>query len=81
MENVNDYYQTSDFCLSSYLIACNINPAEINTNSLGKATFFFHKTSQIESLIEQFSNLKASIEPLSFFSAQKKLKQLIYLKR
>ena len=77
----NNYYHSTDFCLVSFLLYCNINPNYINKDRTGKATFSCLKTSQIESLIEQFSTLKAKVEPLSFFSAQKKLKQLIYLKQ
>jgi len=75
----NNYYHSTDFCLVSFLLLCNINPDYINKDNTGKVTFSFLKNSQVESLVEQFSTLKAKVEPLSFFSAQKKLKQLIYL--
>lgn len=77
----NDYYQTNDFCLASFLLSYDINPTQINTDSFNRATFSFLITTQVKTLIEQFSLLKAKVEPLAFFSAQKKLKQLIYLRR
>ncbi|KXK10292.1 MAG: hypothetical protein UZ20_WS6002000017 [candidate division WS6 bacterium OLB21] len=57
----NDYYHTNDFCLASFLLTCNINPSQINTDSLNRATFSFLITNQVETLIEQFSLLKAKV--------------------
>jgi len=46
------------------------------------ASFLIYRDTDNEktqALIEKFSNLSAEVEPLAFSSAQKRLKQLLYL--
>jgi len=74
-------FETEDFCLASYLLAKDISldgVKKINPASK-KVTFIFNDSKECQSLISEFSQMKGSIEPLAFMSAQKQLKHLIYL--
>lgn len=80
MENINQNLETSDFCLSSYLLAKNIPIVNTVGEPSGKCTFVFLTSKQLNSLINEYYQMHASVEPMAFFAAQKRLKQLIYKK-
>ena len=74
-------FETQDFCLASYLLAKKIylHGIKRKDTSAKRVTFIFSNTKDCQELVEEFSQMKGSIEPLSFVSAQKQLKHLIYL--
>ena len=75
-----DNFKTSDFCLASYLLAKNI--PLIGTERVGgnRVTFVYQSSAELNSLVSEYFQMQAVIEPMVFFSAQKRLKQLIYQK-
>ncbi|MAT37968.1 MAG: hypothetical protein CL946_00005 [Ectothiorhodospiraceae bacterium] len=70
-------YQTADFYLSSFLVA-NSLPLAGHSRDLGKVTFEFPQTEETKKLINEFYELRGSVEPNSFSSAIKYLKKVIY---
>ncbi|KKT58114.1 MAG: hypothetical protein UW51_C0006G0201 [Candidatus Amesbacteria bacterium GW2011_GWA1_44_24] len=79
MEITNAYFKTTDLCLASYLLAKDTPFTGINKDSSGRATFLFPITDKCRQLVKEFTETKALVEPMAFFSAQKRLKHLIYL--
>jgi len=78
---MNHKYKTNDFYLASYLLTENVPIDGCINKSQGRSTFVFIKTSNFEQLIDDFLKLKARVEPLSYASAQKKLKHMIYFQK
>ena len=62
-----------------YKLVNDISLKGITKDETGRGTFIFAKTSQSQKLLQNFSQLKARVEPMAFVLAQKKLKQLLYL--
>lgn len=79
MENKNEYFNTSDLCLASYLLAKGVLVIDVTKDNPRQAVFIFSNTKDCQKLIAEFSLMKGQVEPLAFFSAQKRLKHLIYL--
>jgi len=80
MNNENENYKTSDFCLASYLLAKNIPLIGTARDGGNRVTFVYQSSAELNSLISEYFQMQAVIEPMAFFSAQKRLKQLIYQK-
>ena len=78
---MKDKFETEDFCLASYLLAKKVRLLGIERKNPAskRTTFSFSNTQDCESLISEFSQMKGNVEPLTFASAQKQLKYLIYL--
>jgi hypothetical protein len=74
-----DYIEIADFILSSFLIYNNISLVRIDKVSPTRALFLFPRDERTKDLISLFSSMSAEVEPLAFSSAQKRLKQLLYL--
>lgn len=77
--NKHEYFKTNDLCLASFLLAKNISFVGLNKDSAGKADFVFRNNKDCKDLVGKFSSLDAVVEPMAFFSAQKRLKHLLYL--
>lgn len=80
MEMNDKNYKTSDFCLASYLLAKNIPLIGTVRDGGNRVTFVYQSSTELSSLISEYFQMQAIIEPMAFFSAQKRLKQLIYQK-
>ena len=79
MKMQDEYFKTSDICLAAFLLTKGINFLGINKDSSKRATFLFTRNNECQSLVDDFSQMQASVEPLSFHNAMKRLKQLLYL--
>lgn len=79
MINDNEFLKTSDFYLASYLLAKNIPLVKLNKENPQRAVFEFPKNKKCLELCDEFSQMKASIEPIAYTSAQKRLKHLLFL--
>ena len=79
MNNEHEYIKLNDLYASAYLLVNDISLKGITKDETGRGTFIFAKTSQSQKLLQNFSQLKARVEPMAFVLAQKKLKQLLYL--
>jgi len=75
----NEYFKTTDICLASFLLVKGIEFAGINKDSSNRATFLFIHSSECVSLVTNFSQMKTTVEPISFHASMKRLKQLLYL--
>ncbi len=78
-EELHKNLEISDFQLASFLIYRDTELIGIRMVTPTKAVFIFPDNEKTQALIEKFSNLSAEVEPLAFSSAQKRLKQLLYL--
>ena len=80
MQNQNEDYNTSDFCLAAYLLTKSIPIVRTGRDLDNRVTFVFETSNRLNLLIDEYFQMKAIIEPMAFFSAQKRLKQIIYQK-
>jgi hypothetical protein len=71
--------EISDFQLASFLVYQQTELLGIRRETPTKAVFIFPDNKKTQELVERFSNLSSQVEPLAFSSAQKRLKQLLYL--
>lgn len=79
IQNPNKY-ETSDFQLASFLLANNIKLLNIDKISNTRVSFVFENSKACGNYVTEYASLESSVEPITFASAQKKLKNLIYLK-
>jgi hypothetical protein len=75
----NEYFKTTDLSLASFLLAKGIEFVGINKDSTNRATFLFARSSECVSLVADFTQMRATVEPSSFNASMKRLKQLLYL--
>lgn len=73
-------YKTSDFCLASYLLARNIPLTGTVKEDRNRVAFIYQSSEELISLINKYFQMQAVVEPMAFFAAQKRLKQIIYQK-
>jgi len=79
MKNENDQqFQTSDFYLSAFLLTKGFKLLDIDKTNLHRALFIFQDRTNRQNLVEDFLFGRAKIEPKSFISAIKELKQLLH---
>lgn len=71
-------FTSSDFYLSAFLKAKGFRLLSITRENPQRALFVFQDTRDREGLLEDFLFGRAEIEPKSFVSAIKELKQLLY---
>lgn len=71
-------FTLSDFYLASFLRAKGFDLLTIERGNPHRASFVFKDEENRQSLVEDFLFGHASIEPKSFVSAIKELKQLLY---
>jgi len=77
-QGLNDnYYQTSDLSLATTLsLWCPIE--EIDRSNPHKALFFFHKTPELEKLIDQYFRNEIKISPQVYFNQLRVVKARLY---
>ncbi len=80
MEYQDKNYNTSDFCLAAYLLAKNIPLTGTVREEGNRVTFVYLTSDDLSSLIAKYFQMQAIVEPMAFFAAQKRLKQIIYQK-
>lgn len=80
MEYQDKNFDTSDFCLASYLLAKNNPLTNTIRETSNRITFIFLQSDALSSLINEYYQMQAIVEPMAFFAAQKRLKQIIYQK-
>jgi hypothetical protein len=78
MQHEDQSFKTSDFCLAAYLLTKTIPLTGTTRDDSNRVTFVYQNSAELSSLIISYFQMKAVIEPMAFFSAQKRLKQLIY---
>ena len=78
MNNEEKQFALSDFYLSAFLMAKGVRLLDINKEIPQRASFIFQKNKDRQKLTEDFMFGRAQIEPKSFVSAIKELKQLLY---
>jgi predicted RNA-binding protein YlxR (DUF448 family) len=74
----NQQFSTSDFYLAAFLRAKGFQLLDINKTNPQRALFIFKDKEGRQSLVEDFLFGRAEIEPRSFVSAIKELKQLLH---
>lgn len=79
MNMQDEYYRTTDICLASFFLTKGVEFIGINRDSTNRATFVFANSSKFSTLVSDFTQMKASVEPISFHASMKRLKQLLYL--
>lgn len=74
---LNDYYSTSDLCLSA-LLSLYFPLDCINKINPHKAQFLFKRTPELEKVIESYWKGQLKIEPRTYFNQIKYLKSRLY---
>ncbi|MES2224284.1 MAG: DUF5659 domain-containing protein [Patescibacteria group bacterium] len=72
------YFRSSDFYLCCFLFAKNINLVGIDKDDPKRSIFAFENSVELQELVEEFFQNKASVNPRLFASAIKEIKQQIY---
>jgi len=71
------YYQTSDLSLATTLsLWCPIE--EIDRSNPRKALFIFHKTPELEKLIDQYFRNEIKVSPQVYFNQLRAVKARLY---
>ncbi len=79
MKDVNGKsYITKDFYITAFLIAKGFHLSHINRTNPRQVYFAFTNTDGKEQLVEDFLYGRAQVEPKSFISAIKDVKQLLH---
>lgn len=73
------YQNISDIYLAGYLIASGF-PLASHRKDQAQTIFCFEETDRLIQLVEDYYNLKASINPLHYGGALKILKNIVYQK-
>jgi len=72
-------YNVSDLYMAGYLLASGI-PLQSHEKETGTTVFCFEQTDKLLQLVEDYFNLKATVNPLHYGSALKILKNILYQK-
>ena len=78
MNNEQTKFTLSDFYLSAFLLAKGFQLLDIDKSSPQRALFIFKNREDREKLTEDFLFGRTQVEPKSFVSAIKELKQLLH---
>lgn len=74
-----DYFSTSDLNTAAVIISSfKIEPIRLDKSKDGRVWFVFKKIKGLEAFIDNFWQKKLKVEPLTFATAQKHLKNQIY---
>ena len=73
------HFKTTDICLAAFLLVKEVEFNGVNKDSTGRGTFLFPNDKECLDLVSDFSQMRATVEPIEFHTALKKLKQLVYL--
>lgn len=74
----NEYYKTTDICLSATLCCFGLRIELIEKISHSKVAFVFRNSAELVSLTNSFFNHELKVEPLGFFNSLKEIKTRIY---
>lgn len=74
----NENFTLSDFYLSAFCLAKGFKLVDIDKSNPHRALFVFKDKENRQNLVEDFLFGRATIEPKSFVSAIKELKQLLH---
>ncbi len=75
----NEYYQTSDFCLATTLVALGFQIISMDRSNPKRVNFNFSNCKNLQNKIYQYWEKQIRVSPLDFYYAQKKLKSLLYM--
>lgn len=73
----NDFFSTSDLCLSACLLCLGFKLDTIE-KSQPKSTFIFLRTEGLDKVIQAFWGGEVRVEPKAFFNCLKELKSRLY---
>jgi len=77
-QNKKPFFSTDNLCLGTFLKAKNCKLLHITRKTPKHAFFNFEDSSKREVLTRKFWNETASVEPRSFWVAQRELKTFLY---
>jgi hypothetical protein len=70
-------YETKDFYLSAYLIACGVDLLS-HTRRNGMTSFLFQSSDKLTMLVAQYNGLTASVNPVQYGNSIRNLKTIIH---
>lgn len=74
----NEYFQSSDFQLSSSLICLGFSLEGIDKTFPNRCEFIFDNSRELSEAVQKFWKRELRVEPSSFFQATKNLKNRLY---
>ncbi|MDP3973936.1 MAG: DUF5659 domain-containing protein [Candidatus Daviesbacteria bacterium] len=74
----NKVFESDNFPLCAYLLSKSCLLLMVKKDNPKRAVFVFEDTPDRERLTNDFFSSRGSVEPNSYFAAQRNLKQLIY---
>ena len=72
-------FETNDIYLAGFLQASGLN-LDSNYKDGSKTIFCYEQTSKVQMLVNDYYNMKATINPMHYGSALKNLKNIVYQK-
>lgn len=75
------FYSTSDFPTAVTLLVLKYFLETVDRRNPRRAIFIFERSSQLENDIKKIQSGQIKVDPLDFWSAQKRLKQALYGER
>lgn len=78
MDKNKTYYETQSLPLSATLISLGISLDSVSKSSDGKSIFVFHRSNELDQILENFWKKSLSIEPNTFWEAIRFIKSRIY---
>lgn len=74
----NEYYITSDFCLTSTLVTLGFPVVELDKFNPKRINFNFIDTDELRQSVDLYWKKQIKVYPLDFYYAQRQLKSLMY---
>lgn len=74
----NTDYKTNDFALSASLLAMNFKVQKLEKLGSGRVVFYFENNDDLMNTVEDYWQDRLTINPKTFFNAQKELKARMY---
>lgn len=78
IKSENQLFETSDFCLSTYLLYLGFKIWGLKEEKEGRKIFVFERDSGLDKAIEAFWKKEARVEPETFWLIAKSLKSRLY---
>jgi len=79
--NINDYYSTTDLALATAISLFFPIEAIDKTSNSYKAQFLFHRSKELDQLVEAVWKNELKVSPLAYFSQLKNIKARLYASR
>lgn len=73
-----DFIQTSDFTLATTLYCLGFDIRGLDKGNKKRVTFYYERTSDLESVIEDYFNNKIKVNPLDFDRAGREIRAQIH---